>query len=45
MLCQRGDEQEAGRECRQDSWPKLTKGIFHTIWHHAQHINWGELVG
>ena len=24
-----------------DSWPQLTKGISHTIWHHAQHIELG----
>ena len=40
MPCQR----EAGRGHSQDSWPKLAKGIFHTIWHHAQYINWGELA-
>ena len=40
-----GDAQEAGKGHSQDSWPKLAKGIFHTIWHHAQYINWGELAG
>ena len=24
----------------QDSWPKLARGIFHTVWHHAQYMNW-----
>jgi len=38
-----GGAQEMGREHSQDSWLKLTKGIFHTIWHHAQYINGGEL--
>lgn len=26
----------------QDSWSKLAKWIFHTVWCHAQHINSGE---
>jgi len=38
-----GDAQEAGKGYSQGSWPKLTKGIFRTIWRHAEHINWGEL--
>ena len=36
-----GGAQEVGRGHRQDSWPKLAKGIFHTIWCHAQHIKLG----
>lgn len=28
--------QEVGRECSHDSWPKLTKGLVHTIWDHVQ---------
>jgi len=36
-----GRAQESGREHSQDSWPKLPKGVFHIIWHHAQNINWG----
>ena len=39
-----GGAQEAGRGHSQDSWPKLAKGIFHTLWHLAQCINWGQLV-
>ena len=27
-----------GRGHSWDSWPQLTKGISHTMWHHAQHI-------
>lgn len=23
-------------------WPQLTRGIFHTIWHHAQHTKLGK---
>ena len=34
--------QEAGRGRSWDSWPQLTKGIFHTIWRHAQHLKQGE---
>ena len=28
-----GGAQEVGRGCSRDSWPQLTKGIFHTMWH------------
>lgn len=34
------DAQESGRGQSQDTWPQLTKGIFHNIWCHAQHISW-----
>ena len=37
-----GGAQEAGRGHSRDSWPQLTKGIFHTISHHAQHRKLGE---
>ena len=40
-----GGAQEAGRGHSWDSWPQLTKGIFHTIWHHAQHIKLGKEEG
>ena len=40
-----GWTQQARRGHSQDSWPQLAKGIFHTMWHHAQYINWGELAG
>lgn len=36
------DRQESGRGQRQDTWPQLTKGSFHNIWRHAQHIRWWE---
>ena len=39
---QAGGAQEAGRGHSQDSWPQLTKGMSHTIGHHAQHIKLGE---
>ena len=45
MLCQWGGAQEAGRKQRQDTWPKVAKGVFHTTACHAQYINWGELPG
>ena len=39
----------AGRGQTQDRWPKLAKGVFHTIWRHAkQYIgvaSWGEGAG
>ena len=28
----------------QDCWPKLAKGIFHTIWHHFDLKNWGKVA-
>lgn len=31
-----GSAQEARRGHNQDSWPRLDKGIFHTIWCHAE---------
>lgn len=34
--------QGALRGHRWDSWPQLTRGISHTVWHHAQHANWRE---
>ena len=37
--------QEAGRGRSQDSWPELTKGIFHTLWCHVQRIKLGEVEG
>ena len=37
-----GGARETGRGHSQDRWPKLAKGIFHTIWHHAEYINWGK---
>jgi len=37
--------QEAGKGHSWDNWPKLAKGIFHTIWRHAQHIKLGEEEG
>ena len=40
-----GGAQEVWRGHSRDSWPQLTKGIFHTIWHHAQHIKLGEEEG
>ena len=27
----------------QNSWPQLSKGVFHTIWCHAQHIKGGDI--
>jgi len=33
--------QEAGRGHSQDSWLKMTRGILHSIWCHAQYIIWG----
>lgn len=30
---------EVGRRYSRESWPKVTKGIFHPMWHRAQHIN------
>ena len=30
--------QGAGREHSEDSWLKLAKGIFHTVWHHAEGV-------
>ena len=33
--------QEAERRCSQDSWPEPAKGIFDTIWHHAQYTTGG----
>ena len=44
MLCQQAGVQEAGREQSWGSWPELAKGIFHTMEHHAQYINRGELA-
>jgi len=41
LLCQQGCAREAGRGHSQDSWPKLTKGIFHTIWCRTQYKNGG----
>ena len=40
-----GGAQEVGRGHSRDSWPQLTKGIFHTVWRHAQHIKLGEEEG
>ena len=40
-----GGAQGVGRGHSRDSWPQLTKGIFHTIWHHAQHIKLEEEEG
>lgn len=37
-----GSAQESGRRHSKDSWPKPGKGVFHTIWHHAEYIKWGE---
>lgn len=34
--------QRAGRRQSQDSWPQVTPGIAHPIWHHAQYIDMGE---
>ena len=43
---QSGDAQEAGRGHSQDSWPQLTRGIFHTIWCHAhRRKNRGSWLG
>lgn len=45
------DSEKEGWEGGQslDSWPQLTQGISHTIWHHALYVNWGatteELIG
>ena len=39
-----GGAQEVGRGDSQGRWPKLATGIFHTMWHHVQYINWGELA-
>ena len=33
---------EAGREHNRDSWPRLAKGIFHAVWHHARYIRQGN---
>lgn len=35
-----GDAGQCGRGHSQDNWPQITRGIFHTIWHHVQHITW-----
>lgn len=40
MLCQWACVQEVGREHIHDSWPELSTGIFHTVIHPAQCINW-----
>lgn len=37
--------QEVGRGYNWDSWIQLTKGIFPTIWHHAQYIKQGGRSG
>ena len=34
----------AGRGHSQDSRPELAKGLFHTIWRHAQYINCADLA-
>lgn len=40
LLCpanrQAGGAARAGRGQTQDRWPKLAKGVFHTIWRHAK---------
>ena len=37
--------QGAKRTQNQDSWPKMAKEIFHTVWHHMKkQYNWGELT-
>ena len=40
-----GGAQEAWRGHSHDSWPRLTQGIFHAVWHHAQHIKLREEEG
>ena len=40
-----GGAQGVGRGHSWDSWPQLTKGIFQTMWRHAQHIKLGEEEG
>ena len=37
-----GGAPEVGTGHSQGSWPKLAKGVFHTMWCHAQYINWEE---
>ena len=37
-----GGAQKGGRGHSQDSWPRLTTGISHTIRHRARHVKWGE---
>lgn len=40
MLSQQGHVQEDGRGHSQESWLKLAKVIFNTIWCHTQYVNW-----
>jgi len=40
-----GGAQGVGRGHSRDSWPHLTKGIFHSMWHHAQHVKLGKEAG
>lgn len=37
-----GAAQEPEKECIWDSQSQLTKQIFQTIWHHAEHVKQGE---
>lgn len=42
ILCQvRRCTEETGREHSWYRWPELTQGLFHTVEHHVQYINWG----
>ena len=34
-------QKKLGRGHSRDNWPKLAKGIFHTVWHYAEHLNCG----
>ena len=40
-----GKAQVAERGQNQDNWPKLARGTFHTMWHHAELLNWRRLAG
>jgi len=45
-----GSAQGAGKGQNQDNWPKLAKGIFHTIWQHVRKLlklwglGWWEVI-
>lgn len=44
LLFEWADAQESWREHSQDSWPELTRGMFHTTECHVTHINWQHLL-
>lgn len=37
-----GSAWQAGRRHSQDRGPKMIKGVFQTLWHHAQYMKWGQ---